>query len=121
MNVDAVPAGKRKLKPTSERSSKKRAVGSSSALPAAESAPAHNIVPSLKFKNLVVGMSVLGAVKEVHDLEIVVSLPNNLTGSVAITEISRVITERVERVAGAAGETEDGDDSETDDDEKEVC
>ncbi|KAI8806617.1 hypothetical protein BJ742DRAFT_679848, partial [Cladochytrium replicatum] len=45
------------------------------------------------------GMSVLAAVKEVHDMEIVMSLPNQLTGYVSITEISNKITELVEKIA----------------------
>lgn len=65
-------------------------------------------IPALKFKNLSVGMSIVGAIKEIHDLELMVSLPNNLTGSVAITDISTEFREMIERI------TENDDEAEND-------
>jgi rRNA biogenesis protein RRP5 len=53
-------------------------------------------------------MSLVGAVKEINELDIVVSLPNQLTGFVSITEISDLITQKVSLVAKA----EDDDDEE---------
>ncbi|KAI9142050.1 hypothetical protein BKA69DRAFT_1037920 [Paraphysoderma sedebokerense] len=54
---------------------------------------------TLKFNNLSVGMLLLGAIREIGELELVVSLPNQLTGHVAITEISDVISQQVEKFA----------------------
>lgn len=64
-----------------------------------------SIPHTLKYKNLVTGMTVLGAIKEIHDLELVVCLPNNLIGTVAITEVSDEISQKVETIAN--GEVED--------------
>ncbi|KAJ1569857.1 Protein RRP5 [Nowakowskiella sp. JEL0078] len=44
-------------------------------------------------------MSILGAVKQINELEIVLSLPNQLTGTVSITEISESLTSIVQEVA----------------------
>lgn len=44
-------------------------------------------------------MSLVGAVREINELDLVVSLPNQLTGFVSITEISDVITQKVGLVA----------------------
>lgn len=46
-------------------------------------------------------MSLVGAVKEINELDLVISLPNQLTGFVSITEISDLITQQVSRVAKA--------------------
>lgn len=51
-------------------------------------------------------MKILGIVKEVNELDLAVALPNQLTGFVSINEISKLISERVERIANE-------DDSET--------
>ncbi|KAI9002578.1 hypothetical protein DFJ74DRAFT_696109 [Hyaloraphidium curvatum] len=79
-----------------------------------------------RFKSLkALSSHFLGVVKEIHDLELVVSLPNNLTGFVPITEVSDLVSKAVERAAlGASGAdadmetpedessaSEDGDDS----------
>lgn len=53
------------------------------------------------------GMLTLGMVKEVHDYELVVSLPNNLTGTVAITAISDTYTELLQKVADQSLDTEE--------------
>lgn len=50
-------------------------------------------------KKLSTGMTLLGAIKEINDLDLCVSLPNQLTGFVSITEISSKLTEQVERAA----------------------
>nr|XP_033796509.1 protein RRP5 homolog isoform X2 [Geotrypetes seraphini] len=46
----------------------------------------------LRFKDLSVGLLLLGCVKEVSDLEVVVSLPDGLVGFVQITNISEAYT-----------------------------
>lgn len=44
-------------------------------------------------------MRILGAIKEIHDLNLVVSLPNNLTGYVSIAEISEKLSKNLEKIA----------------------
>ena len=48
-------------------------------------------VELLKYKNLRVGMRVLGVVTEVHDRGLTVSLPNGLKGTVTRAEASDVL------------------------------
>ena len=48
-------------------------------------------------------MTLLGCIKEINDLDLCISLPNQLTGFVSITEITRLITEKVEAIAEAEG------------------
>jgi len=48
---------------------------------------------SLRFKTLATGTLVLCAIREIRDLELVVSLPNNLLGFIKITDISDIITD----------------------------
>lgn len=56
-----------------------------------------SVIYPLKFKTLVTGMNILGAVKEIHEMELVISLPNNLTGVVPITSISEEITQSLKK------------------------
>lgn len=44
-------------------------------------------------------MLVLGCVREVHELDMVVSLPNGLTGTVAITDFCNAYTSLLEALA----------------------
>jgi rRNA biogenesis protein RRP5 len=37
-------------------------------------------------------MRIMGAVKEIHELNLIISLPNNLTGYVSIAEISEKLS-----------------------------
>jgi rRNA biogenesis protein RRP5 len=53
-------------------------------------------------------MTMLGCISKINDLSLVVSLPHQLVGSVAITEISDSITKAVETVAQAEEEDEEG-------------
>jgi rRNA biogenesis protein RRP5 len=48
-------------------------------------------------------MTLLGCIKEINDLDLCISLPNQLTGFVSITDITRLITEKVEAIAEADG------------------
>ena len=66
-------------------------------------------ITALKFKQISKGMTLLCAVKEIHDLELIVSLPNNLTGSVAITNISSEIKELVEKIASEDAKSDSSD------------
>lgn len=45
------------------------------------------------------GMLILGCVKEVHEYSLSISLPNNLTGTVALTQISPAYTEQLQRLS----------------------
>ncbi|OZJ06201.1 hypothetical protein BZG36_00854, partial [Bifiguratus adelaidae] len=70
-------------------------------------------VEPLSFKRLTVGTTILGCISSIHDLDMAVSLPNHLTGYVAITEISDKISKLVEKAA-AADEDEDMEDEDQD-------
>ena len=50
---------------------------------------------ALLLQSLVAGVLVLGAVQEVRDLDISISLPYNMCGTVAIGNVSDPITEGV--------------------------
>lgn len=45
------------------------------------------------------GMLILGCVKEVHEYSLSISLPNNLTGTVALTQISPAYTEQLQHLS----------------------
>ncbi|KAI1777685.1 nucleic acid-binding protein [Hypoxylon cercidicola] len=70
-------------------------------------------IQSLNFKRLVKGSLVLGQVSEINPLELVLALPNNLSGHVPITAISDALNERI--AAEAADEDEEDDDDTKDD------
>ncbi|KAI9286089.1 hypothetical protein BC943DRAFT_322500 [Umbelopsis sp. AD052] len=63
-------------------------------------------IESLSYKRLNVGMTLLGCISKITDLNLVISLPQQLVGSVAITEISDPITKAVEAVAQAEDDDE---------------
>ncbi|KAI1144125.1 nucleic acid-binding protein [Hypoxylon sp. FL0543] len=65
-------------------------------------------IESLNYKRLVKGSLVLGQVAEINPLEIVLALPNNLSGHVPITAISDALNERIAAEA-ADEEDEEGD------------
>ncbi|KAJ2993476.1 hypothetical protein NUW58_g1830 [Xylaria curta] len=66
-------------------------------------------IESLNYQRLVKGSLVLGQIVEIRPLQIIVALPNSLSGHVPITSISDVLSERVAAEAEA-----DEDDNETD-------
>ncbi|KAI1393868.1 nucleic acid-binding protein [Hypoxylon trugodes] len=70
-------------------------------------------IESLNFKRLVKGSLVLGQVSEINPLEIVLSLPNNLSGHVPITAVSDALNERI--AAEAVGEEEEEEEEPEDD------
>jgi rRNA biogenesis protein RRP5 len=59
---------------------------------------------SLNFKRLAVGMTLFGVIKKLNQLDIEISLPNQLTGYINITEISDRMTELVETSMDGEGE-----------------
>ncbi|KAI0180262.1 nucleic acid-binding protein [Hypoxylon sp. FL1284] len=66
-------------------------------------------IQSLNFKRLVKGSLVLGQVAEISPLELVLALPNNLSGHVPITAISDALNERI--ATEAADEEDEEDDA----------
>ncbi|EKD20395.1 uncharacterized protein L3040_004320 [Drepanopeziza brunnea f. sp. 'multigermtubi'] len=64
-------------------------------------------IEGLSYTRIVPGSLVLGQVSQINDLDVALSLPNNLTGYVPITSISDKITERIEAIAAQEGEDED--------------
>lgn len=56
-------------------------------------------------------MVLLGVIREINELDLVISLPDQLTGYVSITEISRQVTAAVEN---ATASLEEQDTSEND-------
>ncbi|RYP47349.1 hypothetical protein DL768_006600 [Monosporascus sp. mg162] len=70
-------------------------------------------IESLNYKRLVKGSLVLAQITEINSLDLVLALPNNLTGHVPITAISDTLNERI------AAEAEGGDDDDDDDDDDE--
>ncbi|KAJ3043804.1 Protein RRP5 [Rhizophlyctis rosea] len=66
-----------------------------------------NNADPLSFKRINIGMTLLGCIKEINDLDLAVSLPNQLTGYVSITEISDHISAQVEKAANDEDEDED--------------
>ncbi|TGJ82936.1 hypothetical protein E0Z10_g5830 [Xylaria hypoxylon] len=67
-------------------------------------------IESLNYQRLVKGSLVLGQVTEIHPLQVVLALPNSLSGHVPITSISNLLSERV----AAEAEAPDEDETETD-------
>ena len=47
----------------------------------------------------------MGAIKEIHELNLIISLPNNLTGYVSIAEISEKLSNILENIANNEAET----------------
>ncbi|KAI8379895.1 hypothetical protein EDC96DRAFT_473229 [Choanephora cucurbitarum] len=56
-------------------------------------------IEQLSFKKLVTGTSFLGCISRINELDLLVSLPHQLVGTVSITEISDALTALVEEVA----------------------
>ncbi|KAI8900511.1 hypothetical protein BC833DRAFT_523413 [Globomyces pollinis-pini] len=54
---------------------------------------------SFILQNIHVGMQLIGIVKSINELDLTISLPNQLNGYVSITEINDYITTKVEQVA----------------------
>ncbi|PKY05516.1 nucleic acid-binding protein [Aspergillus campestris IBT 28561] len=70
-------------------------------------------IEGLNFKRLVPGSMVLGQVASINAHDIGLSLPNNLTGYVPLTAVSRKLEEKVEALL----KEEDSDEEDEDDDE----
>jgi len=53
----------------------------------------------LSFKRLSVGQQLLGVVKTVNDFDLVVSLPNHLTGFVTCDRVSEQLSQRIKDIS----------------------
>ncbi|KAL7912212.1 hypothetical protein GGI35DRAFT_309723 [Trichoderma velutinum] len=72
-------------------------------------------IESLNFKRLVKGSLVLGQVTRIHNLNLEVSLPNNLTGHASIVAISAQLTNRLQGGAEKEGESDEEESSDEND------
>ncbi|KAI9206531.1 uncharacterized protein BJ171DRAFT_422163 [Polychytrium aggregatum] len=70
-------------------------------------------VDGLNFRKISVGMTIMGCIKEINELDMVVSLPNQLSGFVSITEVSSVFASNIEK---ATLDDKDDEDEGKDDD-----
>ncbi|CAC5391019.1 RRP5 [Mytilus coruscus] len=68
-------------------------------------------IQQLSIKMLSTDMLVLGCVKEVHDYEVILSLPGGLSGVVPITNISDAYHDQLKQLAGQSGTEDDIEDS----------
>jgi rRNA biogenesis protein RRP5 len=82
-------------------------------LPPFGTAGEHGIDGGLPIQRLVPGTLVLGCVEKINNLDIALSLPNNLTGFVPITQISERVTQRVVAMAEDSDEEDEEDEEES--------
>ncbi|XP_070539661.1 protein RRP5 homolog [Ptychodera flava] len=61
--------------------------------------PSEKKITTLLYKDMVEGMLLLGAIREIHDYELVISLPHGRVGYVEITDISEVYTRELQRLS----------------------
>ncbi|PYH91710.1 nucleic acid-binding protein [Aspergillus ellipticus CBS 707.79] len=74
-------------------------------------------IEGLNFRRVVPGTMVLGQVSSINAHDIGISLPNNLTGYVPLTAVSKVLEEKIEKILkNNDSDNEDEDDDEDDDD-----
>ncbi|KAL4923952.1 putative rRNA biogenesis protein RRP5 [Aspergillus undulatus] len=67
-------------------------------------------IEGLSFKRLVPGTLVLGQVSSINDHDIGLSLPNNLTGYVPLTAISKTLESKIEKMLEEDEDSDDDDD-----------
>ncbi|KAI0486919.1 hypothetical protein F4859DRAFT_467576 [Xylaria cf. heliscus] len=95
-----------------DQSVKRKKAKTSKSKPTTGSRSAEDVVriESLNYQRLVKGSLVLGQITEIRPLQVILALPNSLSGHVPITSISDVLSDRV----AAEAEALDEDDNETD-------
>ncbi|KAJ5558964.1 hypothetical protein N7461_002936 [Penicillium sp. DV-2018c] len=71
-------------------------------------------IEGLSFKRLVPGAMVLGQVSSINAHDIALSLPNNLTGYVPLTSVSKGLEDRLEKMLNDEGEDDDAEESSDD-------
>lgn len=74
-------------------------------------------IHGLSYKNIVVGTLVLGQVTDITSRDVVLALPNNLTGFVPLTAISEKVNQKIEALLAQADEDVDQDSDDDDDDD----
>ncbi|PWY72232.1 nucleic acid-binding protein [Aspergillus sclerotioniger CBS 115572] len=73
-------------------------------------------IEGLNFKRIQPGTMVLGQVSSINAHDIGISLPNNLTGYVPLTSVSKVLEEKIEKILKDDGsDEEDGEEEEEED------
>jgi len=77
-------------------------------------------VDGLKFKRLAPGVLILSQITHISAQELVVDLPNNLTGIVPITNISAQFTKKLEALANAVDKEKEDENDEDDADDDDV-
>ncbi|KAJ5894067.1 hypothetical protein N7495_005758 [Penicillium taxi] len=70
-------------------------------------------IEHLSFKQLVPGSMILGQVSSINAHNIALSLPNNLTGYVALTSVSKVLEENIEKLLNSEEDDEDSSDEDS--------
>ncbi|KAF3018633.1 rRNA bioproteinsis protein rrp5 [Penicillium rubens] len=71
-------------------------------------------IEGLSFKRIVPGAMILGQVSSINAHDIGLSLPNNLTGYVPLTSVSKGLEDRLEKLLNDEGEDDDAEDSSDD-------
>ncbi|KXS21740.1 nucleic acid-binding protein [Gonapodya prolifera JEL478] len=69
---------------------------------------------ALSASHLPTGLRVLGVVKEISDIDVVVSLPNNITAFLPITNVSEMVSRKAEEVANALEKDAESDSGDSD-------
>ncbi|PYI06782.1 nucleic acid-binding protein [Aspergillus sclerotiicarbonarius CBS 121057] len=73
-------------------------------------------IEGLNFKRIQPGTMVLGQVSSINAHDIGLSLPNNLTGYIPLTSVSKVLEEKIEKILKDDGSDEDEEEDEEDED-----
>ncbi|KGO58033.1 Nucleic acid-binding, OB-fold [Penicillium expansum] len=98
---------------TTKKSRKKKSKGKKSA--DKETDDKQNVrIEGLSFKRIVPGAMILGQVSSINAHDIGLSLPNNLTGYVPLTAVSKGLEDRLEKMLNDEGEDDDAEDSSDD-------
>ncbi|OJJ51190.1 hypothetical protein ASPZODRAFT_148515 [Penicilliopsis zonata CBS 506.65] len=74
-------------------------------------------IEGLSFKRLVPGSMILGQVSSINAHDIGISLPNNLTGYVPLTAISKTLEEKIDKLLNEENQSDDDEEDEDDDDD----
>ncbi|KAJ5356723.1 Nucleic acid-binding OB-fold [Penicillium concentricum] len=98
---------------TTKKSRKKKSKGKKSA--DKETGDKENVrIEGLSFKRIVPGAMILGQVSSINAHDIALALPNNLTGYVPLTSVSKGLEDRLEKMLNDEGEDDDAEDSSDD-------
>ncbi|EGC41713.1 ribosomal RNA processing protein RRP5 [Histoplasma capsulatum var. duboisii H88] len=67
-------------------------------------------IEGLNFKRIVVGSKILGQVSSINAHDIGLSLPNNLTGYIPLTAVSKTLQQKIEKLLNSSQEEDDNSD-----------